>query len=250
MSEQGRPPYGPARERTFGWYRVYKGFVGHRKWRAVARATGIELCRVQNIVTALFEEANESRPRGSLVEFDVYDCAATLEIDPEEVARVYAELEFRQWIVHDHIATWDKRQPDREDIGAIERKRNSRENLKATRQLLAAPPPSIELPPEDDRSSDAQVTRMYWLSTKGKQLVGARLGVHAKVSEVLIHGWLRDAKKDNVAVAAIIMAAIDLGLEGEAFRNLVAQRIRELKQETPGQRPLPLGLATVRGGAA
>jgi hypothetical protein len=98
---------------------------------------------VQSIVTALFEEANESSPRGSLVEFDVYDCAATLEIDPEEVARVYAELEFRQWIVHDQIVTWDKRQPDREDPFATERKRNSRENLRATRRILARPSPAI-----------------------------------------------------------------------------------------------------------
>jgi hypothetical protein len=129
---------------------------------------------------------------------------------------------------------------------ATERKRNSRENLNATRRILAAHPPAIELPAEDDRSGDAQVTRMYWLNTKGKELICARLGVKDAVAAVLIHGWLRDAKKDYVAVATIITAAMDLGIEGEAFRNLVAGRIRELKHETRGQRPLPLGLTTVR----
>jgi tRNA threonylcarbamoyladenosine modification (KEOPS) complex Pcc1 subunit len=249
MNQPGRPLWG-ARERTFGWYRVYKGFVGHRKWRAIARATGIEVCRVQAVATALLEEANESRPRGSLVDFDVYDCAATLEIEAEEVARVYAELEFRQWIVHDQIATWDKRQPDREDPDAAARKDRSRTNLKATRRMLASPPAAIELPPEDDRSDDAQVARMYWLNTFGNKLICERLRVKDKVAAVLIQGWLRDARKDYTAVASIITAAIDLGLEGELFRNQVKQRIVDLRNEVPGQRPLPLGLRLANGGAA
>lgn len=245
MSQLGRLP--PAvRERTYGWFRVYQGFVGHRKFRAVARATGIELVRVQMIVMALFEESNQAKPRGSLADFDVFDCAAALEIFPEEVARVYAELEYRQWIVHDQLATWDKRQPDREDPGAAERKRASRDNLKATRRALAEPAPAIALPPPDQRGDEANMARMYWLHTKGKEAVAKRLSINAGVADVVIHGWLREAKKNYTVVAAIITGAIELGLEGEQFRNQVKARIRDLKSEVPGQRPLPLGLTAVK----
>jgi hypothetical protein len=245
MSQPGRPQW-LAREKVYGWYRVYKGFPGHKKFRAVARATGIELCRVQMVVACMLEEASESKPRGSLVDFDVYDCAATLEIEPEEVARVYAELEHRQWISNDRIATWDKRQPDREDPGAAARKRTERVHLKDRRHKLAKPP-VIELPPADEAGDDAKISRVYWLQTIGRQAVANRLNINPRVAEVLIGGWVRDARKDHQAVAIIIGAVVDQGLEGEGFRNVVAQKIRDLKREQEGP-ALPLGFTALKGG--
>lgn len=246
MSQFGRPLL-PARGRTFGWYRVYNGFVGHRKWRSIARATNIELVRVQSIVAAFLEEANQSEPRGSLADFDVFDCAACLEVEAEEVARIYAELEHRQWIIHDHIATWAKRQPDREDPEATERKQRSRANLKATRKMLAEPPVAMELPPDDDVSEAAQLSRQYWLHTIGEELVAKRLGIKAMQAKVLIASWIREGRKDYATVAGVINGAIAMGLERERFRDQVSQQIRDAKREVPGQRPLPLPLRQVGG---
>lgn len=238
----------PTHGRTFGWYRVYNTFVGHPKWRAIARATNIELVRVQAIVTALLGEANQAMPRGSLADFDVFDCAANLEVEPEEVARIYAELEHRQWIVHDHIATWAKRQPDREDPEATERKQRSRDNLKATRRMLAEPPVSLDLPPADETGEAAAIARSYWLQTIGKELVAGRLGIKAMQAQVIIHGWMREARKAGATnqgayevVANIVKGAIDMGLQRELFRDQVSERIAATRQQaTPGQRALPL----------
>jgi hypothetical protein len=201
------------------------------------------------VVACMFEEANSSAPRGSLAEFDVYDCAATLEIEPEEVARVYAELEFRQWITGDQLATWDKRQPDREDPGATERKRTERVHLKARRQQLSVPPPAIELPPIGATGEDARISRAYWLKTVGEEIVAARLKINRRVAEIVIGTWLRDARKDHQAVAIIVSAAIDQGLTGDAFRNVVTQGVRDLRRASDGP-PLPLGFTALKGGAA
>jgi hypothetical protein len=50
------------------------------------------------------------------------------------------------------------------------------------------------------------------------------------------------------SLAKIISAANDEGLTADAFRNVVGQRIRDLKRE---QNPLlPLGMTSINGGAA
>jgi hypothetical protein len=50
------------------------------------------------------------------------------------------------------------------------------------------------------------------------------------------------------SLAKIISAANDEGLTADAFRNVVGQRIRDLKREQNPQ--LPLGMTSINGGAA
>jgi hypothetical protein len=93
-----------------------------------------------------------------------------------------------------------------------------------------------------------KISRMYWLQTIGQEMVAARLGIMRKVAEVVIGTWLRDCRKDYEGLASIISAANDQGLKGDGFRNVVGQRIRDLKREQNPQ--LPLGITSIKGGAA
>ena len=103
------------RERRYDWFRLYNDFLGHPKFRYVARQCAMSICEVSMIAVALLRTANRSRPRGWVRDFSVIDCGAALDIEPEKVGEVYRKLEDLGWIDNDYLATWDERQPDRED---------------------------------------------------------------------------------------------------------------------------------------
>ena len=105
------------------------------------------------IAVALLRTANRSRPRGWVRDFSLIDCGAALDIEPDKVGEVYRKLEELGWIDQDYLATWDERQPDKEDPTAAERQR--REKLKLERAGKAA---------RDKQFSERDAPR-YWLTT-------------------------------------------------------------------------------------
>jgi hypothetical protein len=246
MNQPGRPPW-PARDRRYDWFRVYNDFVGHPKFRFVATQCGLTISEASMIGLALFVAANKAKPRGWVHDFDPFECGAALDIAPEKVVLVYQELEKQDWITGDYLATWDKRQPDREDPTAAARQQRRRAKLKAIRagqvNDTSAPVEAGAKPVDADT-----VGHQYWLMTTGKEIVVARLAIRALAAEMTIGSWRKEAKGDDVALAGIIVAANGEGLIGDAFRNVVAQKIRDLKLSTHPQ--LPLGMTAIRGGAA
>ena len=144
-----RGPLRPQHLRRYGWFRLYSDFCIHPKWRAIAIQTGVPVAEVIAVAASILCKANIGRPRGSLAEFSVFECAAALDMDAEHVARVYAALEDRGWIDQDYVVTWDERQPDKEDPTAAERQRRLRARKRLEHTGNALPPPKEVLPPID-----------------------------------------------------------------------------------------------------
>ena len=204
---------------------------------------------------ALFVAANKSEATldGFHGSFDPFECGAALDIAPEKVVAVYQALEKQDWITGDYLATWDKRQPDREDPTAAARQQRRRAKLKAiTRDAQVkdtSAPVEAATKPKPRREAQ-KVGEQYWLPVDHRQgdPGPGRLAIRAMAAEMTIGAWRREAKGDDEAHAAIISAASDEGLMGDNFRNVVGQRIRDLRIAKYPQRPL--GMTAIRGGAA
>jgi hypothetical protein len=134
-------------DKRFGWYRTYHDWLGHAKWRAVARQTKVPLAVVHCVVQGLFRAASTGKPRGHVGGFDFFDCAAAIDTSPEQVATVYKCLLERGWIEDDYIVDWIERNPDQEDPTQAQRQRNRRAKLKARRamQMGNAKPEQVAL---------------------------------------------------------------------------------------------------------
>lgn len=156
MRQIGAPPPRP-RERRFDWLRLSSGFTRHPKWRVVARMSGVELADVVSIVTDMLCRANKAKPRGSLADFSVLECAAALDLPPDSVRAVDGVLRELGWIDdgNDFISTWYERQPDQEDSTAAERMRRYRAKKRQERGV-----PEAERPEAKKQSASAGAVRM------------------------------------------------------------------------------------------
>ena len=187
------------------------------------------------IAVALLRTANRSRPRGWVRDFSVIECGAALDLEPEKVGEVYRKLEELGWIENDYLATWDERQPDREDPTAADRQRRRREKLKLERAGKAA----------RDRQFEERAAPRYWLTTEGKAIVMRRLGMTDMAAKVTVDRWIKDAAAAVAKLAEYVAAADRLGLQGAPFRNGVAQMLALEKKEAAAGPSLPFGPVVV-----
>jgi hypothetical protein len=195
----------------------------------------MSICEVSMIAVALLRTANRSRPRGWVRDFSVIECGAALDLEPEKVGEVYRKLEELGWIENDYLATWDERQPDREDPTAAERQRRRRERLKLERAGKAA----------RDRQFEERDAPRYWLTTEGKAIVMRRLGVTDMAAKVTVDRWIKDAGPAVAKLAEYVAAADQQGLQGAPFRNGVAQMLALAKKEATAGPALPFGPVVV-----
>jgi hypothetical protein len=229
----GQPPrraWSP-REKRYDWFRLYNDFLGHPKFRYVARQCAMSICEVSMIAVALLRTANRSRPRGWVRGFSLIDCGAALDIDPDKVGEVYRKLEELGWIDNDYLATWDERQPDKEDPTAAERQRRRREKLRLERAGKAA----------RDRQFEERDAPRYWLTTTGKAIVMRRLAITDMAAKVTVERWIREAGAGVAQLAEYVAAADKQGLQSGAFRNGVGQMLALAKKEATAGPPLPFG---------
>ena len=229
----GQPPrraWSP-REKRYDWFRLYNDFLGHPKFRYVARQCAMSICEVSMIAVALLRTANRSRPRGWVRDFSLIDCGAALDIDPDKVGEVYRKLEELGWIDNDYLATWDERQPDKEDPTAAERQRRRREKLRLERAGKAA----------RDRQFEERDAPRYWLTTTGKAIVMRRLAITDMAAKVTVERWIREAGAGVAQLAEYVAAADKQGLRSDAFRNGVGQMLAMAKKEATAGPPLPFG---------
>lgn len=247
MNQPGRPPW-PARERRYDWFRVYNDFVGHPKFRYVAEQCAVTISEASMVALALFVAANKAKPRGHVSDFDPFECGAALAIVTDKVVAIFQMLETLGWIENDYLATWDKRQPDKEDPTAADRKRRQRARLKAARAGQA--PPKEEAAPPTPEKVDARLHAQYWLFAEGKEIVSGRAGMKALAAELTVKRWLNDLAKDAECLQGIIRAAAAENLNGDAFRNQVGGRVDAAKRLATSGPQLPLGMTSIKGGAA
>jgi hypothetical protein len=229
----GQPPRRAwsAREKRYDWFRLYNDFLGHPKFRYVARQCAMSICEVSMIAVALLRTANRSRPRGWVRDFSLIDCGAALDIEPDKVGEVYRKLEELGWIDNDYLVTWDERQPDKEDPTAADRQRRRREKLKLERAGKAA---------RDKQFAERDAPR-YWLSTDGKAIVMRRLAITDMAAKVTVERWTREAGAGVAQLAEYVAAADKQGLQSDAFRNGVGQMLAMAKKEATAGPPLPFG---------
>jgi hypothetical protein len=120
----------------YNWWRAYEDIARHPKWRRVSIKSGVELPRVVSIVLDLLCTASKARQaRGSISNFDFEDCAAALNIPPDDVAAVMKCLYDIGWLDQEWIVDWMDRNPDKEDPSAADRQRNKRRKDRAQRAV-------------------------------------------------------------------------------------------------------------------
>jgi hypothetical protein len=123
---------------TEHWFRWHHGTVTDPKWRVVASrcVTNVTVGHVVSVWAAMVENASQATPRGHLQGWDDEDIAALFGYDVAQVTGIREAMQGKT-LDGDDLASWEKRQPSREDSSAERtrgwRKRRSEEaKLQAT----------------------------------------------------------------------------------------------------------------------
>jgi hypothetical protein len=137
------------------WFRSYHGAPTDAKWLLVGRKAGVAPGMVAAVWWALMDHASQSRPRGCVEGFDTETLAETWGWDERDIESVVSALYAKKMITAEHrLATWDKRQPKREDPTAAERKRRQRD-----RESVGSHAPSRTVTPEQSRTDESRIER-------------------------------------------------------------------------------------------
>lgn len=262
------------RDRRFPWLRLYSDFPGHPKWRLVALKAEITVTEAVAIAATLLCHANKSRPRGSLAEFSPLECAAALSIGPEAVQRAYDALEELGWIDHDHLVTWDERNPDIEDPTAVDRQRRRRAKAKAQRtgkkdvsEEFERPPvrksvtvthrdvtleesrrskrPADEAPVENSGDLDLQGAARDVLNREGAEITSRRLGLRLLAAQALVARWYQQVQGDALFLVDLLTKTDKQNVSGDEFDRIVSQRVKTRETEITKGLALPLGPSLV-----
>lgn len=111
------------------WFRWHHGSVTDPKFALVARRAGASLPDVLAVWAYLLEHASAAADRGTVGEIDAeaWDCLFGFPATETRTADILQALRARGLLDGDRVASWEKRQPKREDETAAERKRRQRE---------------------------------------------------------------------------------------------------------------------------
>lgn len=255
------------------WHKRNNGFVRHPKWRRVAAMTGLHLTTVIAVVDAFLEAANIGRPRGSLSELSIVECAIDLDLPEQHVADVRQALEQLGWVQADYLVTWDEHNRDREDRTNADRQQRWRDRRKAaehdgdlstvrnvTQRYVTPEEKRIDHRPPVEISGDGASRRAAglsdasaggpaldpqaaaaWLDGEGARMVSDRMIEPLAQALARIVRW-RDQQLggDGEALVAVLQAADAAGYVGARFHNLVVDGIRRAPRRESPQAPLPL----------
>ena len=121
------------------WLRLWHGTVTDTKFLWVARRSGARFGDVIAVWLALLEEASQADQRGDVSGFDAESFDCLMGADDGETLRIMQAMAAKGLIGEDmRLAGWERRQPEREDLGnpatgamsAAERKRLQRQREK------------------------------------------------------------------------------------------------------------------------
>lgn len=123
---------------TMNWFRYHHGTQQDAKLSMIAKQLGVRRCEMTAVWDELMDFASRNVTRGHTVNIDLEVIAFTQEISIENVRKIYHALEEKDVIVNGVLASWEKRQPTREDPTAAERQKEKRARDKAKKdaQLL------------------------------------------------------------------------------------------------------------------
>lgn len=150
------------------WVRLWAGMTTDPKWQTIARKSGQPRALVIALFAHLLMVANEGEERGDLSRLDVEDTASALDVGEEAVSAILAAMEGRV-IEGGRLSGWDRRQPEREDLGnpgtgamsAAERKRRQREREALSRHVTACHEQSRDVTachaPEAEADTEADI---------------------------------------------------------------------------------------------
>ena len=109
------------------WFRWHHGSVTDPKFLLVARKAGVSLPDVLAVWVFILEKASAADQRGLIGELDTDAIDCLFGFDDGATASIVKHMEERSLIGGGAIASWEKRQPKREDDTSAERKRRQRE---------------------------------------------------------------------------------------------------------------------------
>lgn len=120
---------------TIEWFRSWHGAPTDSKFLLIAKRAQVAPGVVSAIYWALLDYASQNTPRGSVHGFDTETYAEWAGWEEETIVAVITAMRNKGIITEDdRIAAWEKRQPKREDDGAVDRMRRMRQrNASVTR---------------------------------------------------------------------------------------------------------------------
>ena len=111
------------------WWRAYHGISNNAKLAVVAAKAGATRSEVGWIWVVLLDYASQAEDRGCVDGLDVERISFMAEIDASRVEAIVDVMKQKGLIDNGRLTSWDRRQPEREDLGATERQRKRRERL-------------------------------------------------------------------------------------------------------------------------
>lgn len=111
------------------WLRLWHGTSTDAKLSMIAKKVGARRCEMTAFFECLLDHASQHSERGHVADIDLELVSFTQEIDLDVLQNLYAEMVRKGVIINERLASWDKRQPKRED-GAAERAKAWRERNK------------------------------------------------------------------------------------------------------------------------
>lgn len=185
------------------WFRSHHGAPTDKKWVVIARKAGTIPGIAAMIWWALMDHASQNSPRGSVARFDSEALDAFCGFDEGTTDRVMGVLRDRRMIeADDMLASWERRQPRREDPSA--------ERVRRFRERQARPETT---PPEPPRNA---VKRDVTLETETE--------TEEKREETDTTEQQHPPRKEGEAEQAEMLT--DLNLETSALDTAVRGRMR------------------------
>lgn len=104
------------------WFRSWHGAPTDPKWLVIARRSNTSPGMVSALAWALLDYASQHASRGSIDGFDVETYAAFTGWDEDQIETILDAMRGKGIITEDNrLASWEKRQPKREDPGSSDR---------------------------------------------------------------------------------------------------------------------------------
>lgn len=115
------------------WFRSWHGAPTDPKWLGIARRAGVVPGIAVAVAWALMDRASQAEDRGSIDGYDADGLACFYGCEPDQIDAIVAAMMAKEIIVDGRFASWEKRQPKREDDSS-QRVRQHRERAKQQSQ--------------------------------------------------------------------------------------------------------------------
>lgn len=115
------------------WFRSWHGAPTDPKWLGIARRANVAPGIAVAIAWALMDRASQAEDRGSIDGYDSEGLAYFFGCEPDQVDAIVVAMTDKGMISEGKFASWERRQPKRED-GSSERAKEWRERKKAERE--------------------------------------------------------------------------------------------------------------------